>query len=67
MDNNDNNNNNNTKKCNKCNIVKSFDCFIKEKRNINGIAYICKDCKKINNKKYYLNKKTNLQNNLNAP
>ena len=48
------------KKCKLCNTVKNKECFTKNKRNKDGLSYICKICKRKKEKEYYL--KNNCKN-----
>lgn len=56
-----------TKTCNKCNISKSLTLFHKRNKSNDGYEYTCKECKKIQDKKYKTNNiekiKTYIENN----
>lgn len=45
------------KTCSECGILKKFDDFHKHNREIDGLYYICKECRKIKSKNDYHNNK----------
>lgn len=52
-----------TKRCYVCKENKSIDCFGNKKTNKDGLQRICKDCQKIERKKYYeANKEKEFEN-----
>ena len=47
------------KKCSKCKLEKPFEEFGKNKSQKDGLSHVCKKCRIINSKKYYI---TNIDN-----
>ena len=41
------------RKCYKCKKIKSIESFVKDNRNKTGYGYLCKECKKEEDKKYH--------------
>ena len=49
------------KRCSNCEIEKEFNSFGKRKASKDGLAYVCKECKKILDKKYQVTNKVKIK------